>query len=407
MRTRRRCSVRPFLDQLEERRLLWGFTPAQLTTAYGLSAITFSTSSGTIKGDGAGETIALVEAYHDPTLASDLHVFDRTYDLPDPSLAVVNLAGTVTNQGWTLEEALDVEWAHAVAPGANILVVEAKSQSRQNLLAAVEVARNTPGVVAVSMSWGFSEIPAESSSHFTTPPGHVGITFVAASGDSGPRGGAEWPAVSPTVLSVGGTTLTVDSSGNYQSETPWAGGSGGYSRYELEPGYQRGVQSTGRKSTPDVALDGDPNTGVAVYETSPTGQGQWPTVGGTSLGTPVWAAIIAIADQGRALEGKGSLDGPSQALPSLYALPSSDFHIVPDPGHKRARADATANTETGLGSPNGPSLIADLVASNAATPLTLSGRTLSRAAHRTGARPAKLVIAGHARLEYRDPRRAR
>ena len=85
----------------------------------------FTSSSGTVKGDGTGETIALIEMYHDPNLASDLHTFDQTYNLPDPTLNVINQAGSQTDTGWAQEESLDVEWAHAIAPGANILVVEA------------------------------------------------------------------------------------------------------------------------------------------------------------------------------------------------------------------------------------------------------------------------------------------
>jgi len=375
--TRRRFVVRPVLDQLDERCLLSGLTPAQVTHAYGLDAIAFPTASGTVKGDGSGQVIALIEAYHDPTIAADLATFDQTFDLPAPELNVANQAGAVTNAGWELEESLDVEWAHAIAPGAAILVVEAQSQSRQSLLRALSAAENTPGVDVISMSWGFNEFANEASynSDFTTPAGHIGITFVAASGDSGPQGGAEWPSVSPNVLAVGGTTLNVDLSGNYQSESAWTGSSGGYSRYQSEAGYQRSVQAAGKASTPDVAFDGDPGTGVAVYDSSSTADqgGPWVTVGGTSLGTPAWAAIIAIVDQGRVLSGQGSLDGPTQTLPALYALPSRDFHaIAPLPHSGDQAARARANTSTGLGTPFGPSLVADLVASHTTTPLTTS-----------------------------------
>jgi hypothetical protein len=371
MRNRRR-GLRPALDPLDERCLLSGLTPATLTHAYGLDAITFPSSSGaTVRGNGSGETIALIEAYHDPTLLSDLAVFDQTYNLPATPPTVINLGGTRTNPGWALEESLDVEWAHAIAPGANLVVIEAKSQSRQALLAAVDTARNMPQVDVVSMSWGFSEVSYQSSAHFTTPAGHAGITFVAASGDNGLAGGTNWPAVSPDVLAVGGTSLVVDDSGNYESETAWYDSGGGFSRYDKEPGYQRNIQATGKRGTPDVAFDGDPDTGVEVYETSLyTGQGTWSVVGGTSLGTPAWAAIIAIVDQGRALQGKGSLDGASQTLPMLYSLPSSAFKSV----SLASRTDVSggANLVTGLGSPNGPSLIADLVASNLTVPLTTS-----------------------------------
>jgi hypothetical protein len=377
-----------------------------LTNAYGLNAISFTSPTGsTVVGDGSGETIALIEAYYDPTLGSDLQVFDQANDLPDPQLSVVNQAGTKTESQWASEESLDVEWAHALAPGASILVVEARSQDLTDLLAAVNTARQQPGVVAVSMSWGFSETSGETSydTVFATPAGHAGITFVASSGDSGSLGGAEYPAASPHVLSVGGTTLNLDINGDYLSETPWIGSSGGYSQYEAEPGYQTSVQVSGRRSTPDVAFDADPSTGVGVYETPlHGGPGQWQTVGGTSLGAPAWAAIIAIADQGRALSGKASLDGPSQTLPTLYALPSTHFHTVTAPAtsppsngggdlfgflpfggvflrHRGRRAHGSkpgtgqvTNTVTGLGSPNAPPLIDGLVASTTTAPMRSS-----------------------------------
>jgi hypothetical protein len=261
------------------------------------------------------------------------------------------------------------------------LVVEAAGQNLKALMSAVNFARNTPGVVAVSMSWGFNEFPAETAynSTFITPAGHTGITFLAASGDSGPAGGPEWPSSSPNVLAVGGTTLISSLSGGYELELPWSGSSGGYSKYEPEPAYQRSVQDTGKRSSPDVSFDGDPDTGVNVYETSPiTGQGTWEVVGGTSLGTPAWAAIIAIADQGRALQGQSSLNGSTQTLPTLYALPSSDFHSVASLFTRRAKLPltATANTVTGRGTPNGALLVDGLVSSQLEVPLSTSASVL-------------------------------
>ncbi len=269
MRKQRRI-FRPRLDRLDDRCLLSGYNAAQVTNAYGIDAITFRSASGAIiPGNGAGETIALIEAYHDPSLAADLHVFDQANNLPDPQLTVVNQAGAKTNSTWASEESLDVEWAHAIAPGANILVVEARTQALTDLLSAVDTARNSPGVVVISMSWGFSEMADEAAydAHFTTPPGHAAITFVAASGDNGLRAGAEYPAASPDVLAVGGTTLNLNDAGNYLSETAWQDSGGGYSLYEPEPSYQDSIQSTGYRRTSDVAFDGNPNTGVAVYET--------------------------------------------------------------------------------------------------------------------------------------------
>jgi hypothetical protein len=399
MQTRRRRCLRPTLDQLDDRCLPSGLTPAQVTGAYGLNKIAFSTPTGPVKGDGSGQTIALIEAYHDPTIASDLETFSRTFGLPPAQLNVANQAGGVTNSGWGLEESLDVEWAHAIAPGATLLVVEARSQSRDSLIRAVNSARNTPGVVAISMSWGFNEFAREAAynSYFTAPAGQGGITFVAASGDSGPFG-AEWPAVSPNVLAVGGTSLHIGPSGGYQFEAAWNDSSGGYGRFQGEPGYQRLVQASGKRSTPDVAFDGDPSTGVAVYQTSlGTGQGSWVTVGGTSLGTPAWAAIIAIVDQGRNLSGQGSLNGPTQALPALYRLPAADFHVIaPLPRFGRAIAGGSANTSTGRGTPVGPSLIADLVASQVNAPLSISqARPSTRQVARFQRRMKKRAVQTH------------
>ncbi len=402
MSKRRHRGLLPLLDHLDERCLLSGYTPAQITSAYGLNAITFS--SGSVKGDGTGETIALIEMYHDPNLASDLHTFDHEYGLPDPTLTVDNQAGSQTDDGWSLEESMDVEWAHAIAPGAKILVVEAapsnsNAQAIANLMAAVQAANLTPGVVVVSMSWGFNEFPGETAydSAFTTP----GITYIAASGDNP---GVDYPATSPDVLSVGGTTLNLSSSGDYVSETAWSDSGGGYSQYEAEPSYQELIQQSEKRSTPDVAFDGDPNTGVAVYETPPpsqnpwqttTSEGSWQIVGGTSLGAPSWAGIIAIVDQGRALDGQGSLSGATQTLPSLYDL-ESDFNSVASSrsggvvtnfpwggfgGWGSAFSSSsggttlggsTANTQTGLGTPIGSLLLYNLASSTTDVPLTTS-----------------------------------
>jgi subtilase family serine protease len=350
--------VRPALECLDARYLPSVLTPAQVTHAYGLDAITFNSGGQTVKGDGSGQTIAIVDAFHDPYLASDLHTFDQTYNLPDPQLAQVNLAGGKTNDGWAGEETLDVEWAHAIAPGAKIVVVEAKSTNRQDMMGAVDVARNLPGVSVVSMSWGMGEFSGMNAAdrHFVTPAGHNGVTFTSASGDEGAAGGAEWPASSLDVLAVGGTTLLSDSAGNYQGEIAWSGSSGGFSHFEAEPSFQRSVQSSGRRNTPDVSFVADPFTGVAVYTTLPSvAIGAWSAVGGTSVGAPAWGAIIAIVNQGRATAGQGTLDGGSQTLPGLYRLPSSDFHAVA----------AGSLVSTGLGTPNGPGLVNDLAFSGA------------------------------------------
>ena len=360
---------RPRWDVLDDRCLLYGYTPAQITAAYGLSAITFLSSTGTkVTGDGSGQTIALVEVAHDPNIQASLNAFDSTYGLPATTLDVINLAGTQTDQGWAGEETLDVEWAHAIAPGANIVVVEANpgtnaARAFNVLMTAIQTAGSTAGVSVVSMSLGGGEFTGESAqdSVFTTQ----GVTYIASSGDAG---AIEWPATSPDVLAVGGTTLQINSSGSYQSEVGWVGTGGGLSSGEIEPAFQDSVQSTNKRSTPDVSFDADPSTGVAVYfipPTSTSGAGQWVIAGGTSVGAPAWGGILAIINQGRVLAGQSVLTGASQTLPALYGLPTTDFHKVPltSSGGTSNQAINTANynTQVGLGSPIGALLINALV----------------------------------------------
>ena len=353
--------VRPLFERLGDRCLPSGFAPAEIAAAYGLAPIVFTSPAGDpVVGDGSGQTIAIVGAYHNPNLESDLRVFSREFNLPDADLTVVSLADGQTEPLWASESALDVEWAHALAPGASILMVEARSESAPDMLEAVDVARNTPGVVAVSMSWGFPETPDQRAydAHFTTPAGHAGITFVSASGDHGPEGGAVYPASSPKVLGVGGTSLALGPGGAVDAEAVWAMSGLGLSRYSAQPSYQMATQRSGRKSTPDVAFLGDPATGVRVYHTPPgEAEGSWRVMAGTSLGAPAWSAVMAIVAQGRALDGKPSLDGPSQTLPLLYRLSPLNFRSVQSSG----------GSGQGRGVPNGSALITSLVSGDSAT----------------------------------------
>jgi subtilase family serine protease len=380
-----------------------GYTPAQIEKAYGIDNITFSGS--TVAANGAGQTFAIVDAYNDPTIENDLGVFDSEFGIASANLKVENEHGgsslPSTNAGWAGEISLDVEWAHAIAPGAKILLVEATSDSLNNLLTAVDTARNTAGVSVVSMSWGGSEFfsynasesPSELADdyHFTTPSGHEGITFVASAGDSGSFSGVQWPAASPNVLSVGGTSLyTSDSSGTYETESSWSGTSGGYSLYESTPSYQAAVNTSGARSVPDVSYVADPNTGVAVYDSTPESSSGttyvgWQEVGGTSAGAPQWAAIIAIADQGRAVAGKSTLDGVSQTLPVLYSIYNTssyatDFNDVVDSGGgyyfpwggygNNGQATVGYDTSTGLGTPRAAGIVDTLVGTGSSSTTT-------------------------------------
>ncbi len=177
-----------------------GFSPGQISQAYGFNQITFN--NGTVKGNGAGQTIAIIDAYNQPDIASDLQTFDSTYGLAaPPSFSVVNQNGgsslPASDQNWGLEISLDVEWAHATAPQANIVLVEANTNSYSDLMTALDYARSQPNVSVVSMSWGGNEWSGETSydSYFTTPAGHTGITFVASTGDNGSAGA---PSILPS-----------------------------------------------------------------------------------------------------------------------------------------------------------------------------------------------------------------
>jgi len=344
-----------------------GMTPTEIKSAYGINAVSF----GSTAANGAGTTIAIVDAYDDPNIANDLHQFDVAFGLADPTLTKENQSGGSTlpaaNSGWITEIALDVEWSHAIAPGANILLVEANSDSMSDLMAAENTARNTAGVVAVSMSWGGGEFSGENSydSDFTTPAGHTGEAFFVSSGDDGAP--ISYPAASPNVVSVGGTTLTLSGS-SYGSESAWSGSGGGISAYEAQPAYQKGVvtQSTTFRTNPDVSYDADPNSGFPVYDSYNNGTktpwGQW---GGTSDAAPQWAALTAIADQGRELDGLSTLDGASQLLPALYQLPTTDFHDVTtgtSTGSPNESAGPGYDLATGRGTPVANLLIPALVA---------------------------------------------
>jgi subtilase family serine protease len=266
-----------------------GYTPSQIKAAYNLPA------SG-----GAGKTIAIIDAYNSNTAAADLNTFSTKFNLPNCTIQnacfsqVEMSPRTPTNSGWALEESLDVQWAHAIAPQAKILLVEARSASGNDLLSAINYARNLPGVNAVSMSWGGPEFSGESSYDTDFSSTH-GVNFFASAGDSG--SGVYWPAVSPNVIGVGGTTLNLASDGTVTSETAWSGSGGGVSRYVPEPSYQTGLVtiSNNHRAVPDVSYDADPATGFAVYDsTRYEGEVGWYQVGGTSAGAPQWAAISTL-----------------------------------------------------------------------------------------------------------------
>jgi subtilase family serine protease len=449
---RRGPEVRPLIEPLELRQLLSGtgthhplatpfplpgtiapptdgYSPAQIRHAYGWDQVGL---------DGTGQTIALVDAYNTANIRNDLKVFDAQFSLPDINLTIVNENGGTQppstpdpTQSWSTETALDVEWAHAMAPGAKILLVQVRAQNIVNLMDGVDYARHVPGVSAISMSWGRSFSIPESSTQlkydqvFTTPAGHIPITFVAASGDNTFRY-ISFPGSSPNVLTVGGTSLITDANnidgtgaGTYVTEGSWneaagfGGSTGGFSNEEQLPFYQKAITSsqpfleTGspfRRAVPDVSYLADPVSdaipftpadpttnpptpprgtkpnGFAIYDADGFGVTTgWTTVGGTSAGSPQWAALIALANQQRVAAGMTTLDGFTETLPALYgvyrnpgaadfATYTNVFHDVDDSTTNNVHpATPGYDLSTGLGSPKVPGVIATLFAATPAT----------------------------------------
>jgi fibronectin type 3 domain-containing protein len=276
-----------------------GVRPDAGPTPYGLGPSTIKSvyNFPTSTSAGAGQTIAIVDAYNDATAQADLNTFSTQYGLPCNScLTKVSQSGSTTslppaNTSWALEISLDVQWAHAIAPGANLLLVEANTSNFDDLMAAEDYAASHANYV--TNSWGGGEFSYESiyDGHFS----HPGVSFFVSAGDSGLP--AEYPSASPNVISVGGTTLNSIGTPSF-SETAWSRGGGGCSLYETPAGAQSSfsqygqAKCNGKRATPDVSLDANPSSGVSVYD---NGYGGWVTVGGTSAGSPMWAARAAVA----------------------------------------------------------------------------------------------------------------
>lgn len=265
-----------------------GFGPAQIRGAYNLP-----------KAAPRSQTIAVVTAFDNPNAESDLGVYSSTYSLPRCTSAngcfrKVNGRGKArpipsADARWALETSLDVQIAHAVCPNCKILLVEAASDSVLDLLDAVDSAVKL-GANEVSNSWVVDEFSSQTlyDSRFD----HPGVAITAASGDVANR--VQWPASSPFVTAVGGTTLTVSDNVRV-SESAWQLGSSGCSRYEAKPAWQTD-SGCSRRMVPDVVAVGDPSSGAAVYDSyGYSGRRGWFTVGGTSLGAPIIAAVYALA----------------------------------------------------------------------------------------------------------------
>nr|WSX75432.1 S53 family peptidase [Streptomyces sp. NBC_00899] len=336
-----------------------GYTPQQIQARLGL------------KGDGTGQTVAIVDAFDYPTAEADLNHFATHFDLP-PTCDTVDAGADcfdfqqvyadgsrpAGNTGWNEEAALDIEWVHSVAPHAKIVLVESADAS----MAALERADDAAAALhpaAVSNSWGSGEFSEEGFYD-----GHCKLAdsvCVQSTGDAGYPSG--YSATNPYVLAIGGTSLQLDAAGNTTDETAWRSTGGGLSYFEPRPAYQDGVQTSPLRATPDVSMVADPATGVPVYVTMTTVTGTqrsvWVEVGGTSLAAPIWGAIIASADQLRAAAGKPHLasagpDGDT-AHADVYALGSDHLRDITSGANGACGAECTAgpgyDTVTGLGSP--------------------------------------------------------
>ena len=317
-----------------------GFSPAQIRSAYG------------VPSSGGSGTIVIVDAYNDPYALADFNAFAAQYGLPqETSTNVTSSSNKVfqivyasggkprNNSGWSQEEDLDIEWAHAMAPSAKIVLVEASSATTTALYSADDVAATLAGARQCSNSWGGSEYSGENSSdsHFN----HAGVTYFFATGDAG--GARDYPPASPNVVAVGGTSLTLTGSGSRSSETVWNGTGCGPSQYESRPTYQNGVSSVvgSARGIGDVAAVADPNTGVAVRW-----NGGWYVFGGTSVACPVIAGIVNISGSNRG--------GAVAENTFLYGgLGGPNFYDVTSGSAGSYSARVGYDFPTGVGSPKG------------------------------------------------------
>jgi hypothetical protein len=341
------------------------YDPAYLRSAYNLAA------SG-----GAGLTVAVVDAYDDPSAAADLAQYRTYFNLPAATFTRVDQRGgtayPAADKGWAEEISLDLDMVSAICPNCAILLVEADDNSMANLGAAVNRAV-AMGAAAVSNSYGGGEYGTEagdSSAYYS----HPGVVITASSGDNGY--GVEFPAASSTVTAVGGTTLKQSTSTGTRNatETAWSGAGSGCSAYMGKPSWQKDGGCS-RRTVADVSAVADPNTGVWVYDTD-GGDPGWMVFGGTSVASPIVASVYALA--GRAGAGDTPASYPYANTTALFDITSGSDGSCANSYLCTARTGYDG--PTGLGTPN------DLTAFKAAAPLlgalsfTSAAQTLSAGA---------------------------
>ncbi len=345
------------------------YTPSEIRTAYSYSSAV-----------GAGETIAIIDAYGSPSLSSDVACFDQVFNLPAPSLQIVQPFGSPhgKNSNWGLETSLDVEWAHAMAPSAAILLIVTPSSSLTYLVNDAVPYAVSHGAKVISMSWGAAEsslgcsTETSEASYFANAAA-AGAIPVASSGDSGANSGTssptvEYPAADPNVVGTGGTNLTTTSSFAWSHEIVWndaAGATGGgVSTCFGEPTYQSshsiqvttssGSSTPKGRAVPDVAYDSSPYTGFWVWDTS--GFSGWVQVGGTSAASPQWAAIFADALSA----GVTNLNGGSVHGLLYNLLGTTNVHDITSGNNGFYLASTGYDACTGVGTPVESSVLSAL-----------------------------------------------
>ena len=333
-----------------------GYTPQQILHAYGVDQI---------GNQGAGQVIGIVDAYDYSSIQSDLRVFDNQFGVApctvsNGCLTVVYSTGRrpPPNATWTGETALDVQWAHAIAPQARIVVVEAPNGTIKALLEAVPVAVAN-GATTVNMSWGTPKEPPNEQQYDPLFFNNPAVTYVNASGDLG-HNSFGYPGASPLVVGAGGTTLELDGGGTVLKEVAWSGSGGGASHHFPIPAYQLGFQPSSKRGVPDVAYNADPRTGVPVYDSE---LGGWAEVGGTSAASPQWCALTAIANSMRATMGKATIG--TNFLGVIYANPLAFNDITEGRNGDcgvQCRAGPGYDFVTGLGSPRALIVVNALIA---------------------------------------------
>lgn len=351
-------------------------TPASMGCVYKVGPVFAGcnpATGGTRHPAGGFGAIALVDAYDNPYAASDLAYFDSYWVLPKAKFTKIYCTTAAVNGGcyttnpvppgdtnWGLEEALDIEWAHVMAPAAKIYLVEAATNgcgdlAYANLWAGYYV--SAAGGGSVSNSWTCGEWSTESSLDYNFYTYWNKTTYFASAGDAGAQ--ANWPAASPWIVAAGGTTVNRDGTGNFSDESCWPGSGGGYSAYETSQGYQFPIQGGGARAIPDLSFNADPASGVWVYDAY---NGGWWVVGGTSVSSPALAGIINNAKnkvgQGTpfAFQGFGFLQNQEDYL--IYGqMPTAldykkNFYDVTS-GSNGYSAYALYDLCTGVGTPRG------------------------------------------------------